>query len=83
MLFAQKEVNYLEHVVSAADVSPDEAKTAAVSLYPVPTYVKQLCQFLGLTNYYQRFLHNYSRIAEPLGQKLVRKLLQTLVSPPS
>jgi len=54
MLFAQKEVNYLEHVVSAAGVSPDEAKTATVSSNPVPADVKQLCQFLGLTNYYPK-----------------------------
>ena len=51
--FAQKEMHYLGHVVSAAGVSPDPAKVEVVSLYPVPTNVKELRQFLGLANYYR------------------------------
>ena len=60
------------HVVSAAGISPDKAQIAAVSSYPVPVDVKQLRQFLGLMNYYRRFVHNYSKITEPLN-KLLRK----------
>ena len=51
--FAQKEVHYLGHVVSATGVSPNPAKTEVVSSYQVPTNVKQLKQFLGLANYYR------------------------------
>ena len=70
--FAQKEVHYLGHVISAAGVSPDPAKTEVVSSYPIPTDLKQLRQFLGLANYYRRFVPDYSKIAEPL-HKLLRK----------
>ena len=70
--FVQKEVHYLGHVVSAAGVSPDPAKVEVVSSYPVPTDVKQLRQFLGLANYYHRFVPAYSMTAEPL-HKLLRK----------
>ena len=70
--FAQKEVHYLGHVISAAGVSPDPAKTEVVSLYPIPTDLKQLRQFLGLANYYRRFVPDFSKIAEPL-HKLLRK----------
>ena len=70
--FAQKEVHYLGHVVSAAGVSPDPAKVEVVSSYPVPTNVKELRQFLGLANYYRRFVPDFSKIAEPL-HKLLRK----------
>lgn len=69
--FAQKKVHYLGHVVSAAGVSPDPAKVEAVSSYPVHTDVKQLRQFLGLANYYHRFVPAYSTIAKPL-HKLLR-----------
>ena len=70
--FAQKEVHYLGHVISTAGVSPDPAKTEVVSSYPIPTDSKQLRQFLGLANYYRRFVPDYSKIAEPL-HKLLRK----------
>ena len=70
--FAQKEVHYLGHVVSAAGVSPNPAKMKVMSSYQVPTNVKQLKQFLGLANYYRQFVPDYSKIAEPLC-KLLRK----------
>ena len=70
--FARKEVHYLGHVISAIGVKPNPFKTAAVSSYPAPTNVKELRQFLGLSNYYRRFIKDYSRIAEPLHQ-LTRK----------
>ena len=69
--FVQKEVHYLGHVVSAAGVSPDSAKTEVISSYPVPTDMKKLRQFLGLANYYHRFVPAYSTIADPL-HKLLR-----------
>ncbi len=61
--FMQKEVLYLGHVVSAAGVRPNPAKTEAVSAYPVPKNVHDLRQFLGLANYYRRFVRDFSKIA--------------------
>jgi len=79
-------------LVSATGVSPDKAKIATVLSYPVPVDLKELRQFLGFINYYQSFLHNYSKITEPLNKlltvgkeathrnetQLVRKLLQSV-----
>ena len=64
--FALKEVCYLGHVVSQAGIRPDNDKVKTVSTYPVPRTTKELKQFLGLTNYYRRFIKNYAHIAEPL-----------------
>lgn len=70
--FAQREVKYLGHIVSAEGIAPDHSKIEAVSSYPPPQNPKELKQFLGLSNYYRRFIPNYANIAEPLN-KLLRK----------
>ena len=71
--FAQREVKYLRHIVSTAGVHPDPAKTEAVSIYPIPNNAKELRQFLGLANYYRRFVVDYSKIAEPLHKLLTKE----------
>lgn len=64
--FACREVKYLGHIVSEKGIKPDPSKVKAVSEYPIPKNVKELKQFLGLSNYYRRFIKNYAHIAEPL-----------------
>ncbi len=54
------------HKVSAAGIRADPAKLQAVQEYPVPRDDKQLRVFLGLSNYYRRYIEHYARIAEPL-----------------
>ena len=34
---------------------------------PIPTTKKQVRSFLGLTDYYRKFVNNYSKIASPLS----------------
>jgi len=70
--FAQREVRYLGHIVSAEGIRPDPAKLDAVVTYPVPKDVGELRRFLGLANYYRRYVKDYSQTAEPL-HKLTRK----------
>ena len=59
-------------IVSSAGIKPDPSKIAAVINYPTPSSVKELRQFLGMANYYRKFIPNYSKVAEPL-HKLTRK----------
>ena len=64
--FAMEEIVYLGHVLSKNGVRPNEAKVEIIKNYPQPTNVKQLRQFLGLSQYYRRFQKNFSKISRPL-----------------
>jgi len=70
--FMCDEVDYLGHLVTPAGLRPNNSNLDAVKHFPVPTNLRQLRQFLGLTSHYCRFIMNYSQIAYPLYQ-LTRK----------
>ncbi|VDI54419.1 Hypothetical predicted protein [Mytilus galloprovincialis] len=64
--FAAKQVKYLGHIISEHGIQVDKSKTVAVSEYPIPKSVKQLRSFLGMCNYYRKFIQNYSKICSSL-----------------
>lgn len=70
--FACTKVNYLGHVVSPNGIAPDPEKISAVKDFPRPHNVKTIRSFLGLANYYRRFVKDFAKIAAPLNQ-LLRK----------
>ena len=41
-------------------------KVEGVLNWPVPRNIKEVQKFLGLANYYRRFIKNFARIAAPL-----------------
>ena len=44
----------------------DPTKLSRIAEWPIPMKVKDVQSFLGFTNYYRRFIGNYSNIACPL-----------------
>lgn len=73
--FFRSEVRYLGHVVSAAGVSTDPDKIAAVANWKRPQTLQELRLFLGFASYYRRFVKGFSCIAKPLNS-LVAEIIR-------
>ena len=69
-LFGAVRVPYLGHMVSLDGTSPQQAKVEAILKIPPPVDVTTLRSFLGLVNYYRRFVPHFSSIAKPLNSLL-------------
>jgi len=67
-----REVEFLGVVISPKGVEMQKKKVKGVLSWPAPRNVKEVQKFLGLANYYRRFIENFARIAAPLHM-LVRK----------
>jgi hypothetical protein len=59
-------------VIGRHGVAVDPSKTAAINDWLPPTNLKEVQQFLGLCNYYRRFIRHFSTVALPLTS-LTRK----------
>nr|CUU97537.1 gag pol polyprotein [Hymenolepis microstoma] len=56
--FGQGEVDFLGHHINGRGITPLSEKTQSIMEYPVPQSVKSLLRFLGVVNYYGRFIPN-------------------------
>ena len=63
-------VEYLGHNISAAGMSPHEAKVAAIREMRRPTNVSELRSVLGFVNYHRCYVPEFSAIAQPLNALL-------------
>ena len=68
----QSSMEYLGHVLNANGVHTTPSKQRAIAEARAPSNVTELCSFLGLVNYYGRFLPNVSTVLHPLN-RLLRK----------
>jgi hypothetical protein len=70
--FHVTQTRFLGFIVSTNGIAPDPAKISVMASWGRPNTVRGVLSFLGVCNFYRRFVKNYGRIARPL-QKLTRK----------
>lgn len=68
--FGKTQIEYLGHMLDGKGVYPSKDKVRAVHDAPTPTNIKELRAFLGLVNYYGRFLPQQSTVLAPLYRLL-------------
>lgn len=71
--FRTTQTSFLGYIVSHKGVEMDRSKVKAVTEWPKPSTIKALQRFLGFTNFYRRFILNYSTTADPLTSLLKGK----------
>ena len=64
--WAQTELPYLGHVIGKDGVKPDPKKVQSVADWPTPTCLREVLQFLGLINFFIKFIQGYANLTKPL-----------------
>jgi hypothetical protein len=71
--FAVSQVDFCGHIISANGISTDPTKLDAILKWPQPQTPTELRSFLGLTNYYRRYVRHYATISTPLYAMLSKR----------
>jgi len=65
-------VRFLEAIIESNGIKMEKKKMDGVLSWPELKNVKNIRKFLGLTNYYRRFIKDFSWVARPMNM-LTRK----------
>ncbi|XP_068229084.1 uncharacterized protein [Palaemon carinicauda] len=73
--FGGTEITYLGHQVGRGKIMPKDANIRAIQEMPYPRTKKEAQRFLGMVQYFRRFVPNFSQVAAPItdlfkGKKL-------------
>src|SRR5277367_2944244 len=61
--FGAQEIEFLGLIIGPDRIKMDLIKVEAITSWPIPKRVKDVQAFLGLGNFYRRFIQNFSKIA--------------------
>ncbi|XP_046959671.1 uncharacterized protein K02A2.6-like [Vanessa cardui] len=72
-IFAAESITFLGHMIDANGLHPAPAKVKEIREKPAPTNKETLRAFLGLYNFYEKFLPDKATLLEPLYRLLDSK----------
>jgi len=62
-----RKIGFLGVVIGPNGIKMEAEKVDGVLSWPQPKTVKDIRKFLGLVNYYRRFIEDFARVARPLN----------------
>jgi len=70
--FAKDEIKYIGHVLSKYGICIDPSKSEVISSWPRPKTAKQIRSYLGMCNFYKKFIERYSQRSALLRNLLAK-----------
>jgi len=67
-----QKIGFLGVVIGPNGIEMEEEKVDGVFSWPEPKNIKDIRKFLGLANYYRRFIKDFAQVARPINM-LMRK----------
>jgi hypothetical protein len=67
---SSRRVEYLGHVIYPGGLGVQQVKVEAIACILRPTDVNKVRAFMGLVNYYRRYVKGFSAMAKPLNMLL-------------
>ena len=64
--FEQRKIKFLGHTIRTDRLRIDPENTEKIINCPVPTDVTRVRKFIGLCNYYRKFIKDLSKLSKPL-----------------
>ncbi len=68
--FHRTTIQFLGYVINPEGIQMDQGKVQVINSWPQPQSVKELQRFLGFSNFYRRFIHNFSHLTAPITSLL-------------
>ncbi len=63
-------MEYLGHVIYPGGLGVQQAKVETIAHILRPTNMSKVCAFMGLANYYHKYIKGFSAMAKPLNMLL-------------
>ena len=69
-----RKIGFLEVVIGPNGIEIEKEKVDGVLSWPEPKNVKDVRKFLGLTNYYRRFIKDFAQVARPMNTLMKKNM---------
>ena len=64
--FGQSSIEFLCYIISGEGILPTTDNVQGIKAITLPENTSNVASFLGMTNYYAKFLADYAELTEPL-----------------
>ncbi|CAH8552923.1 unnamed protein product [Schistosoma margrebowiei] len=72
-VFGVQTLEFLGHTISPEGIKPIKKEVDTIKQYPIPSSLTQMRSFLGLINFYRRFIPGCAQLMQPLTDLLKGK----------